>query len=155
MVHAACAGRDDCAAAAATLPVARISPTSAAAAVLIGPRLAIASSMGGGRGCPVRPADAGMIGRGAGQRVQAGLRLRERDDLADVLLTGQDRDKTVDAEREPAVRRRTVGERVRKKPNRASASSGVIPSAANTALQRRFVDPDRTRTQLPAVRTRS
>ena len=40
------------------------------------------------------------------------LRLREGDHLADVLLAGEDRDQAVETEREPAVRRRAVLERV-------------------------------------------
>ena len=50
------------------------------------------------------------------QRVGAGLRLRERDHLADVLLAHQDRDEAVDAEREPGVRRRAEAERIEQKP---------------------------------------
>src|SRR6185369_5823677 len=47
----------------------------------------------------------------ARQRVQAGLRLREGDDLADVLLAREARHQPVDAERETAVRRGAVAER--------------------------------------------
>ena len=50
------------------------------------------------------------VGR-AGHRVDARLRLREGDDLADVLLAGEDGDEPVDAEGEAAVGRGAVAER--------------------------------------------
>ena len=50
--------------------------------------------------------------RGAGERVDAGLRLRERDHLADVLLAREDRGEAVDADGEARVRRRAEPERV-------------------------------------------
>src|SRR5205823_1958585 len=49
------------------------------------------------------------------QWVDARLRLRERDHLADVLLTGEDRDEAIDADRETGVRRRAVAARIQKK----------------------------------------
>ena len=54
-----------------------------------------------------------MIGAGArGQRVEAAAGLRERDDLADRVGAGQQRDDPVPAERDAAVRRGAVLERV-------------------------------------------
>ena len=50
-------------------------------------------------------------GRRAGQRVEAAAALRERDDLADRVDARQQRADPVPAERDPAVRRRAVGER--------------------------------------------
>src|ERR1700682_2674590 len=55
-------------------------------------------------------------GGGAGERVGAGLGLREGGDLADVLLPGQDGGEPVDPDREPGVRRRAVPERVEQEP---------------------------------------
>ena len=62
-------------------------------------------------------------GRRAGQRVRAGGRLRERDHVADRVAVGEDRDDPVDAEREPAVRRRAVLQRVEQE---AEARVGLL-----------------------------
>src|SRR5215218_5518054 len=52
-------------------------------------------------------------GRGrAGQRVRSAGRLREGDHVADRVAPRQDRDDPVEPEREPAVRRRAIAERV-------------------------------------------
>src|SRR5271170_6522725 len=50
--------------------------------------------------------------RSVGQRVDTATGLRERDDLADGIRFGQQLDDPIPAERDPAVRRRTKGERV-------------------------------------------
>src|SRR6476620_1109125 len=47
-----------------------------------------------------------------GQRVDTAAGLRERDDLADGVLTGQQRSDAIPAERDTAVRRRAKGEGV-------------------------------------------
>ncbi len=79
------------------------------------------------------------------------LRLREGDDLADVLLARQDRHQAVDAEREPAVGRRAVVERVEQEPELAlglllaDAERGEDP-----ALQLGLVDSDRSRNRAPS-----
>ena len=69
-----------------------------------------------GRGDGLRPRSWSWLvvdrGGGVGEGVDAGLRLRERDHLADVLLAGEDRDEAVDADREAGVRRRAEPERV-------------------------------------------
>src|SRR5258708_6498982 len=54
--------------------------------------------------------------RRPGHRIGARLRLREGNDLADVLLAGEDRREAVDAEREAAVRRGAVAERSEEEP---------------------------------------
>ena len=59
-----------------------------------------------------------------GHRVDAGLRLGEGDDLADVLLAGEDRHEAVDAEGEAAVRRGAVAERRR---GRTRSAAGPPP----------------------------
>ena len=50
--------------------------------------------------------------RRVGHQVHGGRRLRERDHLADRALARQDRDDAVEAERDAAVRRRAVLERL-------------------------------------------
>ncbi len=54
--------------------------------------------------------------RRTGQRVAATGRLRERDHLTDVVAPGQQRHDPIDAERDPAVRRRAVTQRVEQEP---------------------------------------
>ena len=53
-----------------------------------------------------------MVGRRAGERIGARLGLREGDDLADVLLAGEQRHQAVDAEGEAGVGRGAVAEGV-------------------------------------------
>ncbi len=83
-------------------------------------------------------------GRRAGHGVGPRLRLGEGDDLADVLLTGQDGHEAVDAEREPAVGRGAVAERAEEE---AEAPVGLLRGDAQEAedalLQLGLVDPDR------------
>src|SRR3954453_8522626 len=57
--------------------------------------------------------------RCVGHRVRPRLRLREGDDLADVVLAGQHRDEAVDAEGEATVWRGAVPERVEEEPEPA------------------------------------
>ena len=63
-----------------------------------------------------RPSSSYCSGSGAdgasSMRSDPGLRLGERHDLADVRLVGEQRRPAVDAERDPAVRRRAVLERL-------------------------------------------
>ena len=54
--------------------------------------------------------------RGAGQRVRARLRLRERGHVAERVLAGQQHHEPVQAHRDPAVRRHAVAERLQQVP---------------------------------------
>ena len=76
--------------------------------------------MGGRRRRP-RSASWAVVDRGGGvgHRVDARLGLREGDDLADVLLAGEDRHQAVDAEGEAAVGRGAVAERREEEPEAA------------------------------------
>ena len=80
------------------------------------------------------------------------LGLREGDDLADVLLAGEDRHQPVDAEREAAVRRGAVLERVEEE---AEPLLRLLVADAEQAedarLQLGLVDPDRPGAELPPV----
>ena len=90
--------------------------------------------------------------RRAGERVGARLRLREGDHLSDVVLAGEDRDQTVDAEREAGVRWRAVAEGVEEEPEALVRLLGVDPEQAeHRALEVRRVDTDTPRSELPAV----
>ncbi len=85
-------------------------------------------------------------------RIKAGLGLREGDDLADVVLTRQDRHQPVDSHGEPAVGRRAEGERREEEAKAAvSLGRGDPERGKDPLLQLGLVDPDRTRAQLPAV----
>ncbi len=88
--------------------------------------------------------------RGARHRVGAGLRLRKRDHFADVLLAREDRHEPVDADREPAVRRRAIAERSEEE---AEARGGFLGADAeqveDALLQLRLVDPDRSASRAP------
>src|SRR3954451_16216858 len=55
-------------------------------------------------------------GRRTGQRIGAAGGLREGDDVADRLAAEQQRDDAVDAERDPAVRRRAEAQRLEQEP---------------------------------------
>ena len=91
-------------------------------------------------------------GGGVGQRVDAGLRLRERDHLADVLLAREDRDEPVDADGEAGVRRRAEAERVEQE---AEALLRVLRVDAeqreDALLHVGAVDTHRARAELPPV----
>ena len=106
-----------------------------------------------------------MGGGGVGQRVDAGLGLRERDHLADVLLAREDRDEAVDADgeaRRAAVRRsgtRRAGSRTA-----AARRPGRCRAARRSAAARRgggyAPSPNRApnrsaRGRTPATRTDS
>ena len=91
-------------------------------------------------------------GRRLEHQVAAGLGLRERHDLADVGLVGEERRPAVDAERDPAVRRRPVVERLEERPE------ALVHLLHGVALQREAAleevlapDSDGPAAQLPAV----
>ncbi len=85
-------------------------------------------------------------------RVGAGLGLRERDHLADVLLAGEDRDQAVDPDGESAVRRRAEFERVEEETELAIGLLLVDAEQREDApLLVALVDSDRTGPELPAV----
>ena len=65
--------------------------------------------------------------RGAREQVGAGLGLGVRDDLADVLLAGQDRGQPVHPEREAGVRRRPVAEGAQQEPEAGLGLLGSDP----------------------------
>src|SRR5690606_2374350 len=91
-------------------------------------------------------------GGGLGHRVDAGLWRREGDDLADVLLAGQDGHQAVDAEGEAAVGRGAVAER---RQEEAEAPLRLLlvdaEQVEDPLLQVGLVDPDRAGAELPAV----
>ena len=88
----------------------------------------------------------------AGQRVRAARGLRERDDVADRVAAGEQRDDAVDAERDPAVRRRAVAQRLEQEAEAPLRLLGVHPEdLEDLALDRRVVDADRAAAELPAV----
>src|SRR5262245_17204657 len=86
------------------------------------------------------------------QRIRTGLRLRERDHLADVLLAGEQRDETIHANRETCVRRRAVTERIEQE---AEAFLRVFRSdpeqREDALLQLGPVNSHAPRAQLPTV----
>src|SRR6185295_2681851 len=61
--------------------------------------------------------------RRSGHQIERVRRLRERDDLPDGRLAGQDRHQAVEAERDAAMRRRPVLERVEEE---AEPQPGVV-----------------------------
>src|SRR3546814_8310324 len=85
----------------------------------------------------------------AGHGVDARLGLREGDDLADVLLAGEDGHQAVDAEGEAAVGRRAVAERLEEEPE---AALGLLlvdaEQVEDPLLEGRLMDPDRAGAQL-------
>src|SRR5690606_12991237 len=95
----------------------------------------------------------GRDGRGCrGQRVVAATGLREGDDLADRVGTREQRDRAVPAERDAAVRRRAVLERVEQE---AELLLGLLGADAHdledALLHVLAVDTDRAATDLVAV----
>ena len=110
--------------------------------------------MGGGR--MRRPSSvswAGSTGVGAtGEGVGARLGLGEGDDLADVLLAGQQGDQPVDAEGEAGVGRGAVAEGVEQEPELGlRLLGGDAEQREDPLLDVGAVDPDAARAQLPAV----
>ena len=85
-------------------------------------------------------------------RVGAGLGLREGHDLADVRLEREQGRPAVDAEGDPAVRRRAVVEGVEDGPELLAHRLERMALELETALEQvAAVDPDRPATELPAV----
>ena len=119
------------------------------------PTVGVISGFLGLRGV-VRPSSRSWLGSTGlgrvGQRVGAGLRLRERDHLADVLLAGEDRDEAVDADGEARVRRRAEAERVEQEPEALLRVVGVDAEQREDALlDVGAVDTHRARAELPTV----
>src|SRR4051794_20128228 len=106
---------------------------------------------GSGRGWEGAEAELGELvgvdgGGGAGQGVDAGLGLGEGDDLADVLLAGEEGDEAVDAEGKAGMRRGAVAEGVEEE---AEAGLGLFGLDAEEGedplLDVRAVDTDGAR----------
>src|SRR3954452_20631023 len=90
--------------------------------------------------------------RRAGERVSAGRRLRERDDVADRLGAGDVLADPVPAERDPAVRRRPVLERLEQEAELAlRLLLRQSEDAEDALLQFAFVDTQRATADLAAV----
>src|SRR3954452_8592329 len=91
-------------------------------------------------------------GGSAGEGVGARLGLGEGDDLADVLLAGEEGGEAVDAEGEAGVGRCAVAEGLEQEPE---LELGLLPPDAEQVEDARLdvgpVDPDAARTELPAV----
>src|SRR5436305_6438407 len=89
--------------------------------------------------------------RRARQRIGSTRRLRERDDLAESRLAGEERDEALDAEREPAVRRRAHLQRLEEP---AELGLRVLVGHAHRAkdalLNLLPMDPDRAGAELLA-----
>src|SRR4029078_13191265 len=86
--------------------------------------------LGAGGRLPERDAEVPELelvdgGRRPRARIGTRLRLRVRDHLADVLLTGQDGDQPVDAEGEARVWRRAEPERVAQEPETRPTPTGL------------------------------
>lgn len=94
----------------------------------------------------------GDRGRGAGQRVTAGGRLREGDDVADGVVPAEQRDDPVEAEGDATVRRRAVVEGVQQEAElRGRLLLGEADRVERPLLHLALVDTDRTAAQLRAV----
>ena len=90
--------------------------------------------------------------RRARERVGAAGGLREGDRVADRVAAGQQRDDPVDAERDAAVRRRAVGERLQQEAEALLRLLGFdAERLEDLLLDVGPVDSDRAATQLPAV----
>ena len=84
--------------------------------------------------------------------VGARLRLRERHDLADVRLMAEDHRPAVDAQGDPAVRRRSELERVKDRPElRPHPIEGLALEREAALEQIALMDPDAPAAELPAV----
>ena len=78
--------------------------------------------------------------------------LGERDDLADVVLPGQERGHAIQAERDPPVRWNAVPERPQEEPELLLGLFGPDAEHLEHApLEVRVVDPDAPAAELPAV----
>ena len=90
--------------------------------------------------------------RPTGHQVGAGLGLRERDDLSDVVLARQHRDEAIEPDGKPAVRRGAVTQCAEQE---AEARFGLFVRDAegpeHRALHVGTVDADAPRTELPTV----
>ena len=85
-------------------------------------------------------------------QVHGGGGLRERDDLADRALVRQQRDDPVEAERDAAVRRRAVLERLEEEPeSQLRLLLADVEQREDPALQRRVVNTDAAAADLAAV----
>ena len=90
--------------------------------------------------------------RGVGHRVPARLGLREGDDLADVVLAGEDGHQPVEPDGEPGVGRGAVAEGAEQEPEAGRRLLLADPEhGEDPALDVGPVDTDAARSQLPAV----
>ena len=90
--------------------------------------------------------------RCVGERILARLRLREGDDLTDVLLAGEQGDEAVDPEGEAGVGRGAVAERLEQEPELALLLLRRDPEQLeDPLLDARTMDPHRAGAQLPTV----
>src|SRR5207249_8380504 len=84
--------------------------------------------------------------------IRAACGLWKRNDLADVRLPGEEGDEPLDAEREPAVRRRPHAQRVEEPAElRLRLVIRHAHRPEHALLDLLPVDPDRAGAQLPAV----
>src|SRR5713101_5322280 len=90
--------------------------------------------------------------RGARERIGAARNLRKRDDLADVGLTGHEREEALDAHREASVRRRAHAERVEQEAELlALLLLAETHRPEDSLLHLRPMHADRAGAELPAV----
>ena len=132
-------------------------PVSAASA----PGLRAGHAGGGFGGPPTKRRPSSSYCSGSGRRrrlehrVAPRLRLRERHHLADVRLVGEQRRPAVDAERDAAVRRRAVLERVEDGAELLAHALERLALEQEAALEQVApMDPDRPAAELPAVERR-
>ena len=92
------------------------------------------------------------LGRRTAHRVEPRLVLRERDHVAQVRLAREHHRHAVDAERDPAVRRRAHGERVEQEAELRPLLVGAErEQVEDLRLDVRLVDPERAAAELVAV----